>query len=523
MGDRDGGEVRYRAFLSYSHRDAAAAGRLHRRLEAYRIPRRLIGRETPAGPVPARLWPIFRDREELPAAADLSETVRAALAQSGALIILCSPHAVGSLWVEEEIRVFRELHPDRPILAAILDGDPPDCFPPLLRAYRGEGHEPLATDLRRHRDGERLGLLKLVAGITGLGLDDLVQRDASRRVRRVMAVTAGAVAAMLVMAVMALIALNSSREAARQQAEAEGLVEFMLTDLRQDLKDVGRLDIMTRLNQRAMAYYGAQGRLENLSDESLERRARVIGVMGEDDENAGDLRGARARYEALHRTTETLLENDPNNPERILAHAASENRLALLAVRSNPPEAAAGFRSARRLLASIADWGQNHPGWLRLAAYAEGNIGVIMLRLGEDKAAVLEHCRRAVHHSERLATLRPGDASASYDLVFHLFWLGEALRASGHVEPWRRTQAAYLMLMRSLYHRHPRNVQLGEQRMEIYVSLAETLRARGERQSARRYLTAARDLSQWLVRHDRRNAVWAGYERRLAESLAGRH
>ena len=184
----------------------------------------------PRGPVPARLSPIFRDREELPAATDLSETVREALAQSGALIILCSPNAAASLWVAEEIEVFRELHPDRPILAAILDGDPPDCFPPLLRAF-GEGHEPLATDFRRHRDGERLGLLKLVAGITGLGLDELVQRDATRRVRRVMAVTAGAVAAMLVMAVLTWRRARARREAERQRAEAEGLIEFMLTDL----------------------------------------------------------------------------------------------------------------------------------------------------------------------------------------------------------------------------------------------------------------------------------------------------
>ena len=143
--------------------------------------------------VPERLWPIFRDREELPAATDLSETVREALAQSGALIILCSPHAAGSLWVAEEIEVFRRLHPDRPILAAILDGDPPDCFPGKLRAFGQDGtwHEPLATDLRPQGDGAHLGLLKLVAGITGVGLDALVQRDAARRIRRVMAVTVG--------------------------------------------------------------------------------------------------------------------------------------------------------------------------------------------------------------------------------------------------------------------------------------------------------------------------------------------
>src|SRR5688572_22011481 len=91
--------ARYRAFISYSHRDAAFGRRLHRRLEAYRIPRRLVGRTTPLGAVPRRLAPIFRDREELPAADDLTTEVRAALAASGALIVVCSPAAAASPWV----------------------------------------------------------------------------------------------------------------------------------------------------------------------------------------------------------------------------------------------------------------------------------------------------------------------------------------------------------------------------------------------------------------------------------------
>ena len=272
MAERAGAEVRYTAFLSYSHKDTAAAGRLHRRLEAYRLPRRLVGSETPRGPVPARLWPIFRDREELPAATDLSETVREALAQSGALIVLCSPRSAGSLWVAEEIETFRRLHPDRPVLAAVLEGDPPDCFPKALRAFSRDraGHEPLATDLRPQADGTHLGLLKLVAGITGVGLDALVQRDAARRIRRVMAVTITALAAMLIMAASALVALDARRDAERQRAETEGQIEFMLTDLREKLRGVGRLDIMQAVNRHALAYYGRQGDLSALSAESAD-------------------------------------------------------------------------------------------------------------------------------------------------------------------------------------------------------------------------------------------------------------
>ena len=55
---------KYRAFLSYSHRDTAWAKWLHRALEAYRIDKDLVGRETTVGPVPQSLRPIFRDRED---------------------------------------------------------------------------------------------------------------------------------------------------------------------------------------------------------------------------------------------------------------------------------------------------------------------------------------------------------------------------------------------------------------------------------------------------------------------------
>ena len=550
-------EVRYTAFLSYSHKDAAAARRLHRRLEGYRLPRRLAGSETAQGIVPDRLWPIFRDREELPAASDLSATVCEALAQSGALIILCSPHSAGSLWVAEEIETFRRIHPDRPILAAILDADPPNCFPAALRAF-GEDNilrEPLATDLRRHRDGAHLGLLKLVAGITGVGLDALVQRDAARKMRRVMGVTGTALIAMLVLAAMTVIALDARHEsehqraeAEHQRAEAEGLVEYMLTDLRQGLKGVGRLDLMNNVNQRAMSYYEGQSRLEDLPDDSLERRARVIGAMGEDYENRRDFRRARSHYEALYRTTAARLARDPNNPARVLTHARSENRLALLAItraqlaeagtagarsedrrrlraiaRAHLAEAGPRLRETRHLLASIADWGRHQGEWLRLFGYAEGNSCATMLRLGEDRAAALDHCRRAVAFNRQLVAMHPDDASASYDLVFHLSWLAEAQHAVGQVGPAQRTQAQYLALMNGLVARDPDNMLWREQQMELYVRHARFLRAQGEPQSAARYLDQARAISRRLAARDPQNAVWADYRRRLEEPSTRSH
>lgn len=539
--------ARFRAFVSYSHADAAAARRLQRRLETYRVPRRLADRIAPIGTTQGRVGPVFRDREDLPASSDLSEAVKDALARSQALIVLCSPDAVRSHWVAREIELFRAIHPDRPVLAALLRGSPDESFPAEIR--RG-GAEPLAADFRRDGDGRRLAFLKVVAGILGIPLDELIQRDGQRRQRRVMIVTVAAVAMMLVLSAMTIVAIQARREAERQGAEAqrqrseaEGLVEYMLSDVRPSLKAVGRLDVQRKLNERAMRYYERQGPLGALSDDSLERRARVIGGMGEDYENFGDPVAALAHYTLVHEATKALLAKDPGNPARVLAHARSENRLALFAIteaqradarreREGPrPKLLSTIRHqlaaanrhlhpTRSLLGSIAGWGQKKPDWLRLSAYAEGNSCATMLRRGEDAAAALGHCRRAVLHNERLLALDPDDDDAAYDLVFHLFWLAESQHAAGRAEGARETRRRYLALIDRLISRDPENMLWREQQMQLYARHSKSLRAQGEPEAARNYLDQARAISRRLVARDPKNAVWADWAKRLAEPSA---
>jgi len=78
---------RYWAFISYSQRDVRWASWLHRALETYSIPRKLVGQGEKAA-IPRRLFPVFRDREELPGASDLGEKLTEALKQSKSLIVI---------------------------------------------------------------------------------------------------------------------------------------------------------------------------------------------------------------------------------------------------------------------------------------------------------------------------------------------------------------------------------------------------------------------------------------------------
>src|SRR6516165_6272149 len=100
---------KYRAFLSYSHRDKAWGKWLHAALESHRIDKDLIGRQTPVGPVPKTFRPIFRDREDFSAGPSLTTQTIVALEASQFLIVICSPKAAQSHYVNEEVRRFKML------------------------------------------------------------------------------------------------------------------------------------------------------------------------------------------------------------------------------------------------------------------------------------------------------------------------------------------------------------------------------------------------------------------------------
>ncbi len=499
------GVARYAAFISYSHKDAAAARALHRRLESYRIPRRLVGGVGDHGPVPTRLTPIFRDRDELPAAGDLSEKVRAALSASDSLIVLCSPNAAASPWVAREIEAFRELNPGRPVLAAIVDGEPAECFPSALSAA---GAEPLAADLRPSGDGRRLGFLKLVAGLTGVGLDALVQRDAARQIRRVTAVTLVAVATAVVMAVLLIAALNARREAEHQRAEAESLVEFMLTDLRDKLDGEVRLKVLTEVNARALDHYSGQD-LTGLAPDALARRARILQAMGEDDGKRGKTDRALAMFQEAYRTTEALLRTDPDNPDRIFAHAQSEYWVGYNAFeRSNYAAARQSWQRYADLADRLVAIDARKPEWLMEVGYARGNLCTIALQPPVDTQRALQSCAASLAYVERATkgSVKPGDLRS---VANRHGWLADAYRAAGQLNDTLHEREQQLAIAERLLAQDPKNAKLRASRLWAVRGVAITEMLLGRNDSAREKLRFVIAELEQLIKFDPENTEWS--------------
>lgn len=218
---------RYKAFISYSHADERWAKWLHRALESYRPPKALGLEE--------RLKPIFRDRDELSASRDLSAEIQAALADAENLIVICSPSAARSHWVNEEVRHFASLGRADRTYCLFVDGTPNDpeteCLPEALKSDAGT--EPLGADARPGADGKTGAKLKIAAALLGVRYDQLRQRDQQARVRRLALVAGSSVVGMVLAGALAVFALVSRQEAieARNEADAQRAVAVRETEV----------------------------------------------------------------------------------------------------------------------------------------------------------------------------------------------------------------------------------------------------------------------------------------------------
>jgi tetratricopeptide (TPR) repeat protein len=523
----------YWAFLSYCSHDRAAARWLQRALETYSVPRRFVGLATKAGPVPKQFRPIFRDRTELSADADLGARIESALAQSAYLIVVCSPQAAESRWVEKEITYFRTLHGATRILTVIV-GDSPtrtyrECFPPSLRYHAdssgvAEAPEPIAVDLRAGGDGRRMGRLKLVAGMLGVGLDELVRRDAQRRHRRFVLIAAGSVAGMAIMAALATAAFIARNEAQRQRGHAESLIEFMLTDLRKKLEPGGHLELMDGVGSETLKYYRAQNPAA-LDAESLGRRARALRLMGEISVQRGNLGEALRNFEQASATTAELLTRSPSNGQSIFNHAQNVFWVGEIArQRGDTKQAEASFQQYRGLAERLTLIDPNNNDWRAEVGYAESALGILFLQDGR-AADAIGPFKRSLAVDEELARRIPGDPNQQINLGQGHAWLADALEKQGRLAQARGHRETELTIYRLVLTKDPTIRQAKFSTIVALESLGRLKMIAGDFKGAIDDFSNSADRAEAMLVNERENmdltSVVAIAQIQLGEALLG--
>ena len=162
----------------------------------------------------------------------LGAALEGALDDAENLIVICSPSAAHSKWVDAEVRRFKRRGSAR-VFAVIASGEPNagdpnrECFPPSLKVKidadgnsTGQPDEPRAPDLQR--EGMQRVRVEVAAGLLNISFDSLWRRD-RRRARQTRLLTSAA--ALVVVGVLAVVGLGwlASRGETRTQAARQAL------------------------------------------------------------------------------------------------------------------------------------------------------------------------------------------------------------------------------------------------------------------------------------------------------------
>ncbi|MFL6722080.1 MAG: TIR domain-containing protein [Sphingomonas sp.] len=528
--------TRYYAFLSYSHRDKELADWLHRELERFRVPHSLAGKLTANGVVPRRLTPIFRDQHDLSAGADLAEEIKAALAASQFLVVLCSPTAAASRWTNAEIESFKRTRPEGCVLAAVAAGEPfasdipgredEECFPPALRyKYDRRGHqttkraEPLAADFRDDGDGKRLALLKLVAGMLGVGLDELVQREQTRRHRRMAWLAAASLGGMAVTSTLAVAAFQSRNEAREQRREAEGLIGFMLGDLKGKLEPIGRLDALDGVGSRVLAYYQKMGTAD-LSDAALSQRSKALTLMAQVADARGDVDGSLRLYRAALAGTAEAVRRNPADSQAIFDHAQNVFYLGEIAQnRGDLRGAEASMREYKRLALRMVALQPDNMKYRMEEQYADTDVGVLLFDQRRFDEAVTQF-EEALGTMGAIATADPTNPDYRMSVAESLAWLADAQRATGRYSDAIATRQRGIALLQDLLSR-TRDVEYRKRLVPARLALGALYSDTGQSDLAVQQFRSAIDESTTLGAVEPSNTQWVHYGFNARVGLVG--
>jgi tetratricopeptide (TPR) repeat protein len=258
-----------------------------------------------------------------------------------------------------------------------------DCFPPALRygdgaSALGPTGQPIAADLRPGRDGWRLARLKILAGMLGVGLDDLVQRDERRRQGALIAITAASLVGMTFAVGLAAAALLARNEARTQRGDAQDLVESMLGDLGARLEKKGDLDLLDGAVARVVHYYESQNP-RDLDARGRVQRAQAFLTLGKILVTQGRFDPAKRAFNEALIASVSLPEREPLRGQAIFTRAQAFYQLGDVARQTGLlEEAERNYRNYQSVAAGQAALHPRDETWRSEAADADADLGIVL-------------------------------------------------------------------------------------------------------------------------------------------------
>jgi tetratricopeptide (TPR) repeat protein len=386
--------------------------------------------------------------------------------------------------------------------------------PRLRRALRSDLEWIVARAIEKERSHRYQTADALAADLARYQADEPVQArrtSATYRFRKFvhrhkLGVSFAGAAAMGIVAFSVGTAIQAAR-VAQARDEAEGLIDFMLNDLRDKLEPLGRLDILVDVGERAVEYFRGIP-AEDHTDPELSSRSQALTQLGRVLIDQGHVDEARQALDEALTLAAELSHRHPENDEWLMGLGYAEFAVGQMYWRQREPDSAlVHFRAYQAIAQELARRDPSNVEYVLEVGYSHTNLGGVLRDLGNLEGA-LEQMRAALEVKERIAAAHPEIPARRYDVAQGHNALGVILRDLGRLPEARGHFEHEVAIKDSLVRADPDNAPYRFRLASGLHFLADALHDTGDVGGAAERLAAARVQLEALTREDPTNLRW---------------
>ncbi len=290
-----------------------------------------------------------------------------------------------------------------------------------------------------------------------------------------------------------------------RRSQAEGLIGFMLGDLRERLEPVGKLDVLDAVGNQAMRYFAVLG--SRGSEAEILARARALRQIGEVRFGQGRLEPALESFHESQRVLERLHDEHPANNDYLFELAQSEFWIGYVAWERK--DFAQAERRMTRYMECSRILQQREPDnaayELELVA-AHSNLGGVARERGNPHEA-LRRYETSIALGRKIIAADPANTDAVAGVAEDQSWVGRTLLQLGRLQQSEDAYRAAVGLYRNL-HETGEDRTYSQDYASLMLLLADVHLRQNEMESAQRVMDVSEPVLRSLTRHDPANARW---------------
>lgn len=331
--------------------------------------------------------------------------------------------------------------------------------------------------------------------------------DARRRRRRITTL-AMALALATFSTVAGYLALRSHADAERRQMQASALIDYMLNDLSEQLRPMGRLQLMEGIAERALAHLGSLPPRDLDPDMRL-NRARALRTSGEILLERGNAAAAENAFLQAANNLDGIETLAPDAGDAVLRERGTlsfwQGTLAYRQARHDTAE-----RHWTDYHATARELHRRDPAskeWRLELSYALNNLGTLAQERGHP-ARALPFFLESVSLKRAILEESPSSSEVAADLADSLGWLASAMDRSGHLDEAMQHHLERAAVLERLLRDRPEAHAWLHQRILARLSAADIALARDARQEAVALHATAIPLLEMIVATESDHHEW---------------